>query len=65
LLITKTSKFYDFSISHHFAIDVLAKYPAGYCALLPDQVTEFLKLRSALHKQGAILGPKISRSAFL
>jgi hypothetical protein len=27
-------------------------------ALLPDPVTEFLKLRSALYKQGAILVPK-------
>ncbi len=34
-------------------------------ALLPDPVTEFLKLGSALHKQGAILAPKLSGSAFL
>jgi hypothetical protein len=27
-------------------------------ALLPDPITEFLKLKSALHKQGAILVPK-------
>ena len=27
-------------------------------ALLPDPVTEFLKLRPALHKQGTILAPK-------
>ncbi len=34
-------------------------------ALLPDPVTELLKLGSALHKQGTILEPKISGSAFL
>ncbi len=27
-------------------------------AILPDPVTEFLKLGSALHKQGTILAPK-------
>jgi hypothetical protein len=29
-------------------------------AILPDAVTEFIKRRSALHKQGAILAPKLA-----
>ncbi len=42
-------------------------YPVGYFehfAILPDPVTEFTKLGSALHKQGTILVPKQAEPAF-
>ncbi len=42
-------------------------YPVGYfehLAILPDPVTEFTKLGSALHKQGTILVPKQVDPAF-
>jgi hypothetical protein len=35
-----------------------------HCALMPDPVTELLKLGFALHKQGAIFGAKTSGSTF-
>ncbi len=43
-------------------------YPVGYFehfALQTDPVTEFIKLRSAPFKEGAISAPKLAGSAFL